>query len=239
MMTAHIIQILKQALTTFTCKPEQFKSNLCLLTSLLNKVTAEDVNLNSEFAQDSFWNKPQKAPVSCIDIYEDMNVTLGIFILKPGGQLPLHNHPEMHGLIKVLMGKIKITSYSLDTEKTSAIDGNLHNGDSLRSSRIHKKSIITAELVSTEIMDVNSQPCLLEPTYKNLHKIESVDGPAAFLDILAPPYMTQIPNNGQRQCSYYTVLSQAAPNVFRLHEVSSPSWYWCDIHTYTGPNLTV
>lgn len=237
-MTAHINTVLKQALTTFSCKSEVFKSNLNILTALLDKVTAEDVNLNPQFAQDSFWNRPQKAPVSCIDIYEDMNVTLGIFVLKPGGQLPLHNHPEMHGLIKVLMGKIKITSYSLNTEKTCALDSGTNNGDSFKPSKTYKKSIITAELVSTEVVDVNSQPCLLEPSYKNLHKIESVDGPAAFLDILAPPYMTQIPNNGERQCSYYNVLSQAAPNVFRLHEIKSPSWYWCDIHPYTGPSIT-
>lgn len=238
-MTAHINTILKQALVTFSGKSECFKSNLNILTTLLDKVTAEDVNLNPHFAQESFWNKPQKAPVSCIDIYEDMNVTLGIFVLKPGGQLPLHNHPEMHGLIKVLMGKIRITSYSLNTEKTHALDRGINNGDSFKPSKTHKKSVITAELVSTEVVDVNSQSCLLEPSYKNLHKIESVDGPAAFLDILAPPYMTQVPNNGQRQCSYYTVLSQAAPNVFRLHEINSPSWYWCDIHPYAGPCITV
>lgn len=231
--------VLKQALTTFTSKSEIFKSNLNLLTSLLDKTKAEDVNLDPMFSQDSFWNRPHKAPVSCIDIYEDKNVTLGIFVLKPEGQLPLHNHPEMHGLIKVLMGKIKITSYSLNTEKTNVIDGSVSSGDPLKSSRTRKKSIVTAELVSMEIVDINSQPCLLEPSHKNLHQIESVDGPAAFLDILAPPYMTQIANNGQRQCSYYTILSQAAPNVFRLHEINSPSWYWCDVKPYAGPNIIV
>lgn len=238
-MTSHINIVLKQALKTFTCKTEVFKSNLNLLMTLLDKITAEDVNLNPQFSQASFWNRPQKAPVSCIDIYEDINLTIGIFVLKPGGQLPLHNHPEMYGLIKVLMGKIKITSYSLNTENTHAFDGNLSNVEHLKPSRTQKKSVITVELMSTEIVDANSQPCLLEPNFKNLHKIESVDGPAAFLDILAPPYMTQIPNNGQRQCSYYTVLSQAAPNVFRLHEISSPSWYWCDIHPYTGPSINL
>ena len=30
--------------------------------------------------------------------------------------------------------------------------------------------------------------CLLSPAESNIHKIESVGGPAAFLDILAPPY---------------------------------------------------
>lgn len=235
-MTSHINTVLKQALTTFTCKSELFKTNLSVLTTLLDKVKPEDVNLNSQFSEASFWSLPNKAPVSCIDIYEDKNVTLGIFVLKPGGQLPLHNHPEMYGLIKVLLGKIKITSYSLNTENTQLIDEGVSNGDP-SINRFYRKSIVVAELVSTEIVDVNSEPCLLEPNHKNLHKIESIDGPAAFLDILAPPYMTQIADNGKRQCSYYKVINQAAPHVFKLQEIRSPPWYWCDEQPYTGPKL--
>lgn len=236
-MTSHINILLKQALTTFTCTTEHFNSNLSQLRSLLHKTKAEDVNLSPQFAQESFWHQPGKAPVSCIDIYQDMDVILGIFVLKPGGQLPLHNHPEMHGLIKVLMGKMQITSYSLNTDKTNLIDGSYSSGDSINETKFYHKSVITAELVSTDVVDVDSQPCILKPNHKNLHKIESVDGPAAFLDILAPPYMTQIENNGQRHCSYYNVLKQVSPNVFKLHEISTPSWYWCDDHPYTGPKI--
>ena len=34
----------------------------------------------------------------------------------------------------------------------------------------------------------DSTCCILSPSQSNIHKIESVGGPAAFLDILAPPY---------------------------------------------------
>lgn len=239
MMSSQINSVLKQALITFACKQDMFSTNLNILTSLLDRLTAEDVNLHSQFKQDSFWNQPRKAPISCVDIYEDKNITMGIFILKPGGQIPLHNHPEMYGLIKVIMGKVKVTSYSLNTSRTLEVDRKSSKNEPLPHMTSPSTKVLTVELVGTEIIDVNSRPCILEPNHKNLHKIESLDGPAAFLDILAPPYMTMISNNGPRLCSYYTTLNQVTPDVFRLHEVGSPSWYWCDMFPYTGPDIQV
>ncbi|KAJ8985039.1 hypothetical protein NQ317_016950 [Molorchus minor] len=238
-MSSHINNILKQAITTFTCRPDLFCSNLHLLISLLDRTTAEDVNLHPQFTTDSLWNQPGKAPVSCIDIYEDNNITMGIFIIKPGGKLPLHNHPEMHGLIKVIAGKVTITSYSINTEKTVEIDSRSLKSDFLPALSYTHKKILTAELTSSEIVDTSSNTCLLDPNNKNLHEILTVDGPAAFLDILAPPYGTLVPDNGPRLCSYYSILSQVCPNIYRLQENKSPSWYWTDAFPYTGPELQV
>ncbi|VEN44307.1 unnamed protein product [Callosobruchus maculatus] len=234
-MASHINSVLKQAILTFTSKPELFTPNLNALAALLDKTTAEDVNLQPQFSTESLWSRPGKAPVTCIDIYEDQNITMGIFILKPGGHLPLHNHPEMYGLIKVISGKVRITSYSLNTPKTLEVDRRSFKDDPPPALVFSRKKILTAELVSSEIVDTSSKPCMLEPNDKNLHEIESVDGPAAFLDILAPPYSTLIPNNGPRLCSYFAVLSQVSPNVFKLQEIKSPSWYWNDMFPYTGP----
>nr|CAI5837332.1 unnamed protein product [Callosobruchus analis] len=234
-MAAHINNVLKQAIITFTSKPELFGSNLTALAALLDKTTAEDVNLQPQFSSESYWSRPGKAPLTCIHIYEDQNITMNIFILKPAGHLPLHNHPEMYGLIKVISGKVRITSYSLNTLKTQKIDRSLKEDPppSLASSSRE----VTAELFSSEIVDTSSKPCMLEPNNKNLHEIESVDGPAAFLDILAPPYSTPTPNNGPRLCSYFAVLNQLSPNIFKLQEIKSPSWYWNDMFPYTGPEL--
>lgn len=51
-----------------------------------------------------------------------------------------------------------------------------------------------------------SGPCLLTPLRDNLHHIDAVEGPAAFLDILAPPYS---PDDG-RDCQFYKVLQTVA-----------------------------
>ena len=38
------------------------------------------------------------APVSYINIFESKHFTLGVFILKNGVSIPLHDHPGMHGI---------------------------------------------------------------------------------------------------------------------------------------------
>ncbi|KAG5872708.1 hypothetical protein JTB14_008802 [Gonioctena quinquepunctata] len=236
-MASQMHRVLKQAIATFASKPELFAANLSALASVLDKTSAEDVNLDPRFAAETEWEDGEKAPVTFIDIYEDSNLTMNIFILKPGGQLPLHNHPEMYGLIKVISGKIRITSYSLNTPRTLEVDRRSFKEDFMPPIDHRRRKILTAELISSEIVDTDSNPCILDPSNRNIHEIQSIDGPAAFLDILAPPYNTEIPNKGSRLCSYYAVLSNVMPNVFRLQEIRSPSWYWTDSCPYTGPNL--
>ncbi|KAF7272719.1 2-aminoethanethiol dioxygenase [Rhynchophorus ferrugineus] len=236
-MSSHILNVLKQALITFSTKkskPDTFTSNLQALIELLDKTTAEHVNFPTHFLNPDTWTHAGKAPVSCIGIFEDDQVSMGIFILKPNGKLPLHNHPQMHGLIKVIAGQVKIVSYSLNTEKTKEVDQKgIQDDDSVCIRHRQKHGIVTAELTGVTIANSSSPTCTLEPDFKNLHEIQSLDGPAAFLDILAPPYDYPI----ARHCSYYARLSQVAPSIFRLQEIRSPSWYWTDSYPYTGPDL--
>ena len=35
-----------------------------------------------------------------------------VLLLREGEHIPLHDHPEMHGIIKCLAGSLKITSYT-------------------------------------------------------------------------------------------------------------------------------
>lgn len=240
--SAHILGVLKQALVTFTTKkvkPESFPANLEALISLLDKTTADHVYLPSHFiTSPQFWERPGKAPVSCIEIYEDNHITMAIFILKPNGKLPLHNHPGMYGLIKVIAGKVKIVSYSINTDKTKEFDLKSYQDNGIPVPvRPKRHGIVTAELSGIIVAGTNSKPCVLDPDFKNLHEIESLDGPAAFLDILAPPYDYPLGGYENRKCSYYTKLSQVSPEIFRLQEIKSPSWYWTDSHPFTGPDL--
>ena len=56
-----------------------------------------------------------EAPCTYIKIHEDLDVSLGVFIIKPGFKIPLHNHPKMHGLLKVVHGKVDISVYTKTT----------------------------------------------------------------------------------------------------------------------------
>ncbi|KAF5285687.1 hypothetical protein FQR65_LT13072 [Abscondita terminalis] len=201
-MTSQIGALFKQAMLTFTCKSEIFHQNLEILRAILDKTTSDDVDLHPQFMQESLWGRPNKAPATYIDIYEDKNLSMGIFILKPGISIPLHDHPQ--------------------------IAGEQHSENS---------NGITAERNVDLIVDSASEPCVLDPFNGNLHEIESVGGPAAFLDVLAPPYHTNIFGNGPRKCTYYKILKEIAPKRFKLEEISAPSWFWSDTYPYTGPQI--
>ena len=54
----------------------------------------------------------EEAPCTYIKIHEDLDVSLGVFIIKPGFKIPLHNHPKMHGLLKVVHGQVDISVYT-------------------------------------------------------------------------------------------------------------------------------
>lgn len=229
MVTNQMSVLFKQAVTTFTCKKELLYSNLEILKAVLDKTTASDVDLHPQFMNHSLWTRPNKAPVTYVDIYENETLSMGIFILKPGMKLPLHDHPQMYGLLKVIAGTIKITSFSLHTEKTLKCIGK-----SCKHPSSEYPMTVIAERNPDILADSLSETCILEPDKGNLHEIESIGGPAAFIDILAPPYETEIPDYGARKCTYFSVVKELAPQVCKLEEINSPSWFWNDVHPYTG-----
>lgn len=223
MVLNHISSVLRQAKITFTSAPEVFRTNLDILKHLLDKTTAADVNLHPQFMSKSLWMQPDKAPVTYIGIFENELVSMGIFILRPGMKLPLHDHPQMYGLIKVLSGKIKVTSFSIGEDaalyaKTSPLG-------------------FPAEKHPEEVMGTDAPSCMLDPKMRNIHEIESIGGPAAFLDVLSPPYCTWESANNTRKCTYFKVCEHLSGKLYRLCEISPPQWYWNDTHLYEGPEL--
>ena len=105
----------------------------------------------------------------------------------------------------------------------------------------------------------DSTCCILSPSQSNIHKIESVGGPAAFLDILAPPYNIdpepyaedqQVSEDNtddddkvimfqERNCNYFRVLSEPSEdNTKWLLACDPPASFYCDTEQYMGPTIT-
>lgn len=84
--------------------------------------------------------------------------------------------------------------------------------------------LFLARVSSVTSVTPDSVPCLLSPSESNIHKIESVGGPAAFLDILAPPYNIEpdpyMEDQEERDCHYFRVLSEPVSEV-RKHLIKS------------------
>ncbi|KAK7901258.1 hypothetical protein WMY93_018027 [Mugilogobius chulae] len=112
-----------------------------------------------------------QAPVTYMNICETDYFSMGVFLLRSGSSIPLHDHPGMHGVLKVLYGKVRINCFD-------RLDRPSPPGAQSSSQRL-------SVLRSTGEFTPESGPCVLSPDRDNIHQIDAVDGPTAFMDILA------------------------------------------------------
>ncbi|XP_029383738.1 2-aminoethanethiol dioxygenase-like [Echeneis naucrates] len=191
-------------------------------------------------------------PVTYMHICETEVFSMGVFLLRTGASIPLHDHPDMNGMLKVLFGKVSVCCFD-------KLEGNLNVSSPPPTFDPPLTSPQTTSLWRSVLRSVseyseNSGPCLLTPLRDNLHQINAVDGPAAFLDILAPPYN---PDDG-RDCHYYKVLKTVAERQadeksdkkqqgeetvkeeeMWLLEIPQPEDFWCGGEPYPGPAVSV
>lgn len=155
-------------------------------------------------------------------------------------------------LVQVLYGKVNVLCY--DKLEDSLTVGTVPPHFEPPLAPFQTASLRCSVLRSVAEYSENSGPCLLTPVRDNLHQIDAVDGPAAFLDILAPPYN---PDDG-RDCHYYKVLQTVADGetdgksneeqqgeekekeeMKWLLEIPQPEDFWCGGEPYPGPAVSV
>lgn len=127
-MTSKIECVLKQALTTFSGSytSKAFHDNLVKLKQNANELDARSVGLDfrllrwdtfelnnslDKLSGSTFIHRHQ-APVTYIEVFEDQHVSVGVFVLRDGAKIPLHDHPYMYGVLKVIYGKVRVQSYT-------------------------------------------------------------------------------------------------------------------------------
>lgn len=196
-MSSKFGSILRLAQKTFERGNESlFLNNFKLLQEMVNEITCKDlgiVNPDELFNDNRFAN--EKAPCSFMHIFENDNVSLSVFVMRGDFSMPLHDHPQMYGLVKVLYGKLRIQSYSMaNIEEDMKQPFSLHN---------NKPFKVIREMPVTR---TSSSACsVLTPIKNNFHELTAQDNVAAFFDILGPPYDTIIPKLGRRYCTFYNV----------------------------------
>lgn len=239
-MASLIERVVRHALRTFSQRPTTmliFEENFAKLKAMADQLTAADVNFSLDNLQAAELGDC-KPPVIYISVYEDSYVTIGIFIVKSGAKLPLHDHPHMYGILKVIAGTVKIQSYTLLPKNTDSVSPSA-SGKRLFPQTTSKNLTLSAIKMPEVIVTENNDSCFLTPTERNFHEICSVDGTAAFLDILSPPYDTS--DFGERSCHYFKEQNDETPrhvtNETRLIHISSPPEYWNDVAVYEGPAI--
>lgn len=218
-MAALIQGVARQAQLTFArsfVADETFCECLARLQRAIGQVTCKDVNLDEKLlhALSKTTNGGNAAPVTYIPLYEGRTFSMSIFIIRRGERIPLHDHPGMFGVLKVLHGSGTLCSYSAVRPQASCDD------DAVLEAQRHPDMAVAP----------NSAPCCLTPTERNFHEIRALEGPLAFLDILAPPY-----DGVERDCHYYSPVTDG--EAVRLRRVDPPRDFWCDSAPYRGPPI--
>jgi len=230
-MASLIERVGRQALRTFSQRQQSnlFHENFERLKAMADQLSAADVNLNIDSLLAA--TPVRESPVIYISVYEDADINISIFIVKSGEKLPLHDHPHMYGILKVIAGTVKIQSYTVIPNAGAGSPGSRGRLVCDMSKNRIQRAIKMPEVIVSE----NDGACFLTPSERNLHEICSVDGPAAFLDILSPPY------DDERPCHYFKEENDGAPglvsNEARLVRIPSPPEYWNDVAMYEGPTL--
>ena len=135
MPTSNISSLVAHAKRTFVRNPPskvfalgsaELAQHVGQLRTLLQSLTAADLNLEESAFLSS--NSPTP-PIGVIQIFENVDVNVTVFMVKPGQTMPMHDHPSMHGFLKVLAGKCDITAYSkVGKEKAENLKVRLPSG---------------------------------------------------------------------------------------------------------------
>ena len=160
---------------------------------------------------------------------------MGIFVFPPHAKIPLHDHPGMCVLSKVLYGDIQRLSLDLPRRIPPSLTKRNHSENTKswlswgnqRPEEPHQPSSAEDNSVAAtprlayrnRVDQLKASECTaLYPFEGNLH--EFVAGPhgAAVLDVLLPPYdMDQ-----NRDCTFYYIQDLTDEELQRLSDETSP-----------------
>ncbi|CAI5524343.1 unnamed protein product [Closterium sp. Naga37s-1] len=150
--------------------------------------------------------------ITYLHVYECEDFSIGIFCLPASARIPLHNHPGMTVLSKLLYGSMHIRSFDwvrpIDDAASSVALATAAAAASAAAAAAATSASATPDVRLAELVEdqVLTAPCateVLHPTCGgNLHAFTAVT-PCAVLDVLAPPYNA----DAGRHCSYYHELA--------------------------------
>lgn len=216
------------------------------LSSLLDTIGPIDVGLKGENQEDDRGHglfglnvltrvDRWAQPITYIDVHECDYFTMCIFCFPTSSVIPLHDHPGMTVLSKLLYGSLHVKAY-----------------DWVEPKRIKRSKGTEVRLAKLAVDKLLTAPCdtsiLFPNTGGNLHCFTAIT-PCAVFDILAPPYS----ENAGRKCTYYhdypyTSFSTGIDGEIDngkeeeyawLAEIETPANLYMRNGRYTGPAIRI
>lgn len=213
-------------------KKEEFRVNIRKIGEAIHNLKLEDLELDPALVAPETWASPDKAPCTFVEVITRRTFTLGMFIVKPGFKIPLHNHAGMYGFVKVLQGSMTINTYSPCAYKDlQEIDLTPYMKVLNQQRRIpHKYGVrkYYARVHSSMVYDVNSPTSFVTPIRGNYHDIETHNELVIFLDVVSPSYDTL------NICKYFKINQRMADRFIQLEETPPPKEFFCDFARYSN-----
>ena len=163
----------------------------------------------------------------CMEVAATPYFQIAAFVLPKGRTLPVHDHPDMTVISKVVSGELSVVSFS---EK---------NGLERMTGKLSFPVTLQDKFIKTTV----DKPWMISPTLGNYHEFTGKSD-CIILDVLLPPYAYP-----ERPCTYYraspsTVASDKdAWNLSKISEKEAHQQYGLPIgvpyHGYVPKDLSV
>ena len=153
----------------------------------MNNVKLSDLGLTEAYLQ-------RERDCVCMNIVCTDKFHLSVFILPRGKGLPLHDHPGMTVVSKLIAGQLNIRSFSPMTNGAG-------ESTAFSSKPLPK---VNAKLTQSSIRTTKDDAWLLTPYEDNIHEFSvssEATSAAVVFDVLLPPY-----HEPERPCNYYRAI---------------------------------